>query len=202
VKRGAWDMPFMVKDFMEKKVIEISEDSSLKNAIEKISINKSNNILVRKNDKIIGVITEKEIIQAIKLIKDISKIKINEIMSDFFQIIDISHNLDNEIDRMIKGEKIKLLVIQSKKGDIIGTISNYELTTKLAQQTSKIVQNHRMMSRQVRHDLRGSIFTLNTSIALLEKTPEKSEQVIEIMKKTLYSMNQKIEDWKKNEQFN
>jgi hypothetical protein len=59
-----------------------------------------------------------------------------------------------------------------------------------------------MMSRQVRHDLRGSIFTLNTSIALLEKTPEKSEQVIEIMKKTLYSMNQKIEDWKKNEQFN
>lgn len=61
---------------------------------------------------------------------------------------------------------------------------------------STIIENN----KKVRHDLRGTLFTLNTSLIVLEKNPEKFDQVNKIMKKTTQSINDILNEWKEKDE--
>jgi signal-transduction protein with cAMP-binding, CBS, and nucleotidyltransferase domain len=192
-------MPLTVKDIMKSNYVGVNEDSSIKDAVGKMVANEANIILIKKNKEVIGIISRDEIYNVFRINDNIQTIKVNKIMSSFFNTIDVNYNLDNEFKSVINGKNVKVLIVKSNNGEILGIISKPELILAFSKHILKIIQNHRNQSRQVRHDLRGSLFTINTSIALIEKNPEKLTQVLEIMKKTLISMNNLIEEWKKSE---
>lgn len=55
-------------------------------------------------------------------------------------------------------------------------------------------------NKKVRHDIRGAIFTLNTSLFILEKNPDKLGRLNKILKNTVESINNTINEWKEKDE--
>ena len=110
----------LVKDFMTRKVVTLSPNDTLKKAIDKLTKNKISGAPVVENGKIVGLISEKDILEAI----DVYIPKIHFDTDNFFAIILASIKSKDEFEtikkQIIKAGKI--LVKDVMKKDVV-TIS-------------------------------------------------------------------------------
>jgi signal transduction histidine kinase len=193
-------MPVTVNDVMSRSVICINENSTVKEASTIMTEKGISSLLVEKNGKIIGIITEKDIVSRfLRMNMSPSQVFVSEIMSSQIIKINIKDGLGNAVNLMINNNIKKLLVFKENCEDIVGIISIYDIVMYQPELISYIRREHSVNTRHIRHDLQGALLTINSSVAVIERNREQIPKCIDIIKKTTNYIKNILEDWKKNE---
>ncbi len=119
-----------IRDIMEKNVVTIDEDSSVRDAAQLLKEKEISFIVITKNNKPIGVVTESDFVR--KLIVDdkiASKTSLSEIMSYKFRSVEPSTDIEDAVQKMLNNKIRRLLVIDQEK--LVGVITETDLTSFL-----------------------------------------------------------------------
>ena len=180
--------PLLNKDFLC-----LPENYPINQLIHLFDDKKSKIVLVKNGKQVMGFIRESNS-YLLKLINKNNHVRINDVISKQFIVSNMDDSIIDLMNNMFH-HKAELIIIIDKNKEVIGVLSNEEIIRYLNELKSKIIESN----RKVRHDLRGSLFTLNTSILILEKDRNKFEQISNIIKKTTQSIGAVIESWKAND---
>jgi len=115
-----------VKDVMVKKVIAIDSDQTVKNAAILMSKHGIGCCIVSKNDKIVGILTERDILtRLVAVAGDPDKTTVSEIMSEPAIVVEPSLALDEAVKLMFVHRIKKLPVVKRSKnqGKLVGLVT-------------------------------------------------------------------------------
>jgi len=116
-----------VQEIMTKNVVKIDSDKSVLDACKKFSELKVGSLVVMSNDIVVGIITERDIIENIILVKgDPKKSKVREIMSSQLKTIHAMDPLEKAASIMKEYKIKKLPVILNN--EIVGIITETDLS--------------------------------------------------------------------------
>ncbi len=116
-----------VRDIMQKNVITIEEDKSALDAAKLISEKDISFLVIVKNDKPIGVITERDFVRKIAAQdKQASLILLSEIMSYKFRWVEPSTEIEDAVQKMLNHNMRRLIVLEDEK--LVGVITQTDLT--------------------------------------------------------------------------
>lgn len=117
-----------IEDVMKKNNLPIcNENSSIKNIIHIITDGKCGLVVVLKEGKVSGVITDGDIRRAMEFNeKDFFKLKAKDLMSKKPKVINKSETLTNASDLMNENKVNSLLVI-NKTNELVGIVQMYDL---------------------------------------------------------------------------
>lgn len=116
-----------VRDIMQKNVITIQEDRSALDASKLISEKDISFLVIVKDDKPIGVITEKDFVRKIAAQdKQSSLIPLSEIMSYKFRWVEPSTEIEDAVQKMLNHNIRRLIVLEDEK--LVGVITQTDLT--------------------------------------------------------------------------
>jgi CBS domain-containing protein len=116
-----------VRDIMQKNVITIQEDKSALDASKLISEKDISFLVIVKDDKPIGVITEKDFVRKIAAQdKQSSLIPLSEIMSYKFRWVEPSTEIEDAVQKMLNHNIRRLIVLEDEK--LVGVITQTDLT--------------------------------------------------------------------------
>jgi len=115
-----------VRDIMQKNVITIQEDKSTLDAAKLISEKDISFLVIEKNDKPIGVITERDFVRKIAAQdKQASLIPLSEIMSYKFRWVEPSTEIEDAVQKMLNHNIRRLIVLEDEK--LVGVITQTDL---------------------------------------------------------------------------
>ena len=115
-----------VRDIMQKNVITIQEDKSALDAAKLISEKDISFLVIVKDDKPIGVITERDFVRKIAAQdKQASLIPLSEIMSYKFRWVEPSTEIEDAVQKMLNHNIRRLIVLEDKK--LVGVITQTDL---------------------------------------------------------------------------
>jgi len=115
-----------VRDIMQKNVITIQEDKSALDAAKLISEKDISFLVIVKDDKPIGVITERDFVRKIAAQdKQASLIPLTEIMSYKFRWVSPSTEIEDAVQKMLNHSIRRLIVLENKK--LVGVITQTDL---------------------------------------------------------------------------
>ena len=109
-----------VGEIMTKKPLIIEPDKSIMECVKQMRTKKCGSALIEKNSKLLGVVTEKDILKAVWEKKDIEKTKVREIMSSKIEMISQKKDVYEAFLRMNKRDINGLVVGDNAK--IIGVL--------------------------------------------------------------------------------
>jgi len=122
-----------VRDIMQKNVITIDHDKSALDAAKLISEKDISFLVVIKDGKPIGVVTEKDFVRKIASNdKQASKIPLSDIMSYKFRWVEPSTEIEDAVQKMLNNNIRRLLVLENEK--IVGVITQTDLAGFLRSQ--------------------------------------------------------------------
>ena len=119
-----------IRDIMEKNVVTIDEDSSVLDAAQLLKEKEISFLVITKNNKPIGVVTESDFVR--KLVVDdkiASKTSLSEIMSYKFRSVEPATDIEDAIQKMLNNKIRRLLVIDQEK--LVGVVTETDLTSFL-----------------------------------------------------------------------
>ncbi len=115
-------MAILVKDVMAKPVLKIDLNKSAKNAGEILRRTRTDSLIVTKNNKPIGIVTDTDLIKKVVAKNSVpAKIKVKNIMSQPLVTITKDNNI-LEATRKMKRSNIKRLAVMDN-GKLVGIIS-------------------------------------------------------------------------------
>jgi len=115
-----------VRDIMQKNVITIQEDKSALDAAKLISEKDISFLVIVKDDKPIGVITERDFVRKIAAQdKQSSLILLSEIMSYKFRWVEPSTEIEDAVQKMLNHNVRRLIVLEDEK--LVGVITQTDL---------------------------------------------------------------------------
>jgi len=115
-----------VRDIMQKNVIAIQEDKSALDAAKLISEKDISFLVILKDDKPIGVITERDFVRKIAAQdKQASLIPLSEIMSYKFRWVEPSTEIEDAVQKMLNHNIRRLIVLEDEK--LVGVITQTDL---------------------------------------------------------------------------
>jgi len=116
-----------VRDIMQKNVITIQEDKSALDAAKLISEKDISFLVIVKDDKPIGVITERDFVRKIAAQdKQASLIPLSEIMSYKFRWVEPTTEIEDAVQKMLNYNIRRLIVLEDEK--LVGVITQTDLT--------------------------------------------------------------------------
>ncbi len=116
-----------VRDIMQKNVITIQEDKSALDASKLISEKDISFLVIVKDDKPIGVITERDFVRKVAAQdKQASLILLSEIMSYKFRWVEPSTKIEDAVQKMLNHNIRRLIVLEDEK--LVGVITQTDLT--------------------------------------------------------------------------
>ncbi len=117
-----------IRDIMEKNVVTIHEESSVLDAAQLLKEKEISFLVITKNNKPIGVVTESDFVR--KLVVDdkiASKTSLSEIMSYKFRSVEPSTDIEDAVQKMLNNKIRRLLVIDQEK--LVGVTTETDLTS-------------------------------------------------------------------------
>ncbi len=115
-----------VRDIMQKNVITIQEDKSALDAAKLISEKDISFLVIVKDDKPIGVITERDFVRKIaSQDKQASLTPLSEIMSYKFRWVEPSTEIEDAVQKMLNHNIRRLIVLEDEK--LVGVITQTDL---------------------------------------------------------------------------
>ena len=115
-----------VRDIMQKNVITIQENISALDAAKLISEKDISFLVIVKDNKPIGVITERDFVRKIAAQdKQASLIPLSEIMSYKFRWVEPSTEIEDAVQKMLNHNIRRLIVLEDKK--LVGVITQTDL---------------------------------------------------------------------------
>jgi len=186
-----------IKDAMTKNVITISPESSLEEAIDIFSENNISGAPVVKNKKIVGVLSDSDILKRIGLKNlfslkpgDVEKIKktISGTVEDIMKKSVYSINEEEDVSKAIKimNEKdVNRLPVVDKKGNLVGILTRGDVVRVF----SKSVGSWLLLEKK-------APIILETDVdKLLKIIEEKGTITTEDLAKILKVEEEKVEEW-------
>ncbi len=115
-----------VRDIMQKNVITIQEDKSALDAAKLITEKDISFLVILKDDKPIGVITERDFVRKIAAEdKNASQIPLSKIMSYKFRWVEPSTDIEDAVQKMLNHNIRRLIVLENEK--LIGVVTQTDL---------------------------------------------------------------------------
>ncbi len=115
-----------VRDIMQKNVITIQEDKSALDASKLISEKDISFLVIVKDDKPIGIITERDFVRKIAAQdKQSAHIRLSEIMSYKFRWVEPSTEIADAVQKMLNHNIRRLIVLENEK--LVGVITQTDL---------------------------------------------------------------------------
>lgn len=115
-----------VRDIMEKNVITIPLDKTALDAAKVLKEKKISFLVIVRDDKPLGIITERDIVRKIAAEdKAASSIKLENIMSAKFKWVEPSTTVDSAVQKMINSNIRRLVVLENEK--LVGVITQTDL---------------------------------------------------------------------------
>jgi CBS domain-containing protein len=112
-----------VGDIMKKDVISIEEDAPITEVAKLMKIHDIGSVVVAKNKKAEGIITEKDVIhQVVSKGADASKITAKEIMSSPLKVVRPGTTLE-ESAKMMRQYSLKRFPVVNENNELVGMIS-------------------------------------------------------------------------------
>ena len=119
-----------VQEIMTKNIISIKPSDSVLEACKKYSDNRVGSLVVKDNDLIVGILTERDIIESIISAEDDPKqTKVQEIMSSNIKTIHALASIEKAADIMKEARIKKLPVISNN--EIIGIVTETDLVNTI-----------------------------------------------------------------------
>jgi CBS domain-containing protein len=107
---------------MKKGIITIDSNDTIKNACNLYKDNKIGSLLVIENKDVVGIVTERDIIErTICLDKDPKTTPIKEIMSGNVKTVDVDDRINYAVD-ILRENNIKKLPV-TENGELVGIIT-------------------------------------------------------------------------------
>ena len=115
-----------VRDIMQKNVITIEHDKSALEAAKLISEKDISFLVIVKDGKPIGVVTERDFVRKIDSEdKQSSKIPLSEIMSYKFRWVEPTTDIEDAVQKMVNNNIRRLVVLENEK--LVGVITQTDL---------------------------------------------------------------------------
>ena len=116
-----------VGDIMKKDVISIEEDAPITEVAKLMKIHDIGSVVVAKNKKAEGIITEKDVIhQVVAKGADASKITAKEIMSAPLKVVRPGTTLE-ESAKMMRQYSLKRFPVVNENNELVGMISEGDI---------------------------------------------------------------------------
>jgi len=116
-----------VQEIMTKNIVSINSEEFVINACKKLSENKVGSLVVMSNNIIVGIVTERDVIENMILVKgDPKKAKVREIMTSQIKTIHAMDSLEKAAAIMKEYNIKKLPVILNN--EIVGIITETDLS--------------------------------------------------------------------------
>ena len=151
----------LVKDVMSKNVITISPEESISNAIDKMAKNNISGLIVVEDEKVVGVISESDVlkifksefpelklssnislsifsliksgIKIIREIKKIGKLKVKDLMSKKVFFVKPEDTI-LEAARIMSKKDVRRLPVIDENGKLVGVISRTDILRALVKE--------------------------------------------------------------------
>ena len=115
-----------VRDIMQKNVITVEHNKTALEAAQLISKKGISFLVIVKDGKPIGVVTEKDFLQKITSEdKQASKILLKDIMSYKFRWVEPSTDIEDAVQKMLNNNIRRLLVLENE--NLVGVITQTDL---------------------------------------------------------------------------
>jgi CBS domain-containing protein len=115
-----------VRDIMQKNVITLEYDKSALDAAKLISKKDISFLVIVKEGKPIGVVTERDFVRKIDSEdKQSSKIRLSEIMSYKFRWVEPNTDIEDAVQKMVNNNIRRLIVLENEK--LVGVITQTDL---------------------------------------------------------------------------
>lgn len=111
----------LVKDVMHKNVVVAKADATLKEASKVMTEYKIGSLIVLKDDKIVGIATESDIVRSVSKGLDLESTALEDVMSKKVITIDPEKTIEDAVDLMVKHKIKKIPVVE--EGNIKGIIT-------------------------------------------------------------------------------
>jgi len=119
------DNTFIAKDLMQKHIITVASSSAVKSAVDKMRKSAVSQLPVVDNDKIVGLVTESDLLDALIGNKNISSV--SEIMKDAPPIV--AENASAKV--IVHLLKFYSIVVVVDKGKLKGVITKADVLNKM-----------------------------------------------------------------------
>lgn len=111
----------IVKDVMSPNVVVAKPNATIREAAKVMAAAKIGSLIVRKGEKIVGIVTERDLVAAIAKDNDTDETDLEDVMSKPVVTVEPSKTVEEAVDLMIE-HKIKKLPVVSD-GKLMGIIT-------------------------------------------------------------------------------
>ena len=119
-----------VRDIMEKNVITIDINETANNAANQMKENDISFLVIIKNGKPVGVVSERDFVQKLCINnQNSSDVKISDIMSYKFRWVKPTTKIEDAIQKMLNNNIRRLLILDDEK--LVGVITQTDLASYL-----------------------------------------------------------------------
>lgn len=127
-----------IQDLIHKEIHTCSPTTTIKEAVAIMRKNDIGSVVVIKNQKPIGILTDRDIVLRC-VINDIdcSKAKVEDAMTRAIETIPLGSGVQETIDRM-RMKKVRRMPVVDKKGRAIGILSMEDLLQMLSKELSNL----------------------------------------------------------------
>ena len=115
----------LVKDVMKREVIAINPDISIREASKVMSQHNIGSLLVLDDEKLVGILTERDILNLVAKGENLDEVKVKDVMSRNVITIESDKKIEDAVDLMLKHKIKKLPVMES--GKIVGIITTSDI---------------------------------------------------------------------------
>jgi len=105
----------LVKDVMHKNVIVATSDATIKEASKVMAEYEIGSLIIMKGKKIVGIITESDIIKSVAKDTDVTTTTLEDIMSEKVVTVDPEATIEEAVDLMVKNKIKRLPVVEEEK---------------------------------------------------------------------------------------
>jgi CBS domain-containing protein len=132
----------LIKDIMNKNVITTEPETSVREAIRTMVDNHIGSVVVVKNNKTVGIMTERDVLRELATDKyrDVDQLKVGDIMTRWIIAIEPDNTVEKAINLMVKNKIKKLPVIKNDK--LVGIITSSDMAVlqpKIIQKLSSLI---------------------------------------------------------------
>jgi CBS domain-containing protein len=135
----------LVKDVMNKNAITAEPETSVRETIRMMIDNHIGSVIVVKNNKIVGIMTERDVLVELATNKDrdIDQLKVGDIMTRWIITVKPDDTVEKAIELMMKNKIKKLPVVKNEK--LVGIITSNDIAVlepKLIEKLSSLLLTH------------------------------------------------------------
>ncbi len=112
----------LVRDVMNKNVMVVSPDAKVKEAVEILNKYRIGSLIVISQDKMLGILTERDILKLIEEGKNPETTLVSEIMTTEVHTIEPNDDVTNAAELMVE-KKVKRLPVTTQEGALVGIIT-------------------------------------------------------------------------------